>query len=419
MKKFRFLSLILLFCLGFSVVSPPAYALDAPEITARSAIIIDLGGGQTVWEKSSDELRSPASLTKIMTGLLTVEAVEAGELDMDETVTAGADCRYNMDDSSSTAWIYPGEQMSCRDLFYCAMVVSANEACNILGSRISGSVAAFVERMNERAAELGCESTHFADCNGLSRENTTTARELSVILREALNHEDFLAAFTTAHYDVPATNHSGERHLVTTDALTARDSYYSQYGDYYYEYALGAKTGYTRAAGYCLASVAEKDGVRLLIVVMGCPGPLSGDSREPESFRDTIRLYGWVFENFSYRPLFAPNEEICRVPVAHAAEEDLVLNCRDDPVLLLPADAGDQKEYFVELAEGPLTAPFPAGTVLGRLTVRVNGQPYGPYDLINRSDVPAVLPDPSELLPDLTVILPWFVAAFGRLGLYR
>ena len=417
MKKTRFFSSLLLFCLVFALLSPPAFALEAPEITAKSAVIVDLGSGRTIWEKNADEPRSPASLTKIMTGLLTVEAVEAGAADMDELVTAGADCRYNMDDSSSTAWIGPGEQMSCRDLFYCALVVSANEACNILASRLSGSIAGFVERMNARAAALGCENTHFADCNGLSHENRTTARELSVILREALSHEDFLAAYTTAYYDVPATNQSGERHLVTTDALTARDSYYSQYGDYYYEYALGAKTGYTRAAGYCLASVAEKDGVRLLIVVMGCPGPLSGDAREPESFNDTIRLYDWAFDNFSLRPLFAPDEEICLVPVAHAPDGGAVLSVRDDPVLLLPADGSEQLDYLVELTEGPLRAPIAAGAVLGRLTVLVDGQAVGPYDLITRSEIPVALPSPEDLAPDLSPLLPWLVSVFGSLGL--
>ncbi len=408
MKKFRLLCLILSLCLVFALVPPRAQALEAPEFSARSAIVVDLGSGETVWEKNADEVRAPASLTKIMTGLLAAEAVESGAADPDEPVTAGADCRWNMDDSSSNAGIVPGETMSFRDLFICAMVVSANEACNVLASRLDGGVGAFVEHMNRRAAELGCESTRYFDPNGLSHENRTTARELSVILREALRHETFLAAFTTTHYEVPATNRSDERSLVTTDALTARDAYYSMYGDYYYDYALGAKTGFTRAAGYCLASVAEKDGVRLLAVVLGCPGPLTGDSREPESFRDTIRLYDWIFGSYAPVRLFAPGEELCRAPVARAADgESAALCCAEDPVVLLPIDASWPGEIRIEPVAGPLCAPLPAGAVLGRVTVCVDGVSHGPYDLINRSEVPAAPWTPEGLAAGAQAVRAW------------
>ena len=219
MKHYRIISLILLLCLALGAAAPAAFAAEAPEvtaqaaaeppeasaqpaleapaITARSAIVIDLGTGEVIWEKNADEVRSPASLTKIMTGLLAVEATEEGREDMTATVTAGNDCQFGMDSSSSNASIVSGEQMLYRDFFYCAMVVSANEACNVLASEIGGSLGGFVSMMNQRAASLGCEHTQFADTNGLSHDNRTTARELSVILREALDHEDFMTAFCT------------------------------------------------------------------------------------------------------------------------------------------------------------------------------------------------------------------------------
>lgn len=389
MKKIRILSFFILFCLAFSLLSPAALALEAPEVTARAWIIIDLNTGEVIDEYNADEPRSPASMTKIMTGLLSVEAAERGEVAMDETVTAGLDCQTGLDSSSSNASIVAGEQMSFRDYFYCAMVVSANEACNVLGSRISGSIGGFVELMNQRAQELGCDNTHFADPNGLSSDNRTTARELSTILREALQHEDFLEAFTTTSYTVPKTNANEARELKSTDALTTRDSYYSQYGDYYYQYALGGKTGYTRAAGYCLASVAEKDDLRLLIVVMGCPGPLSGDSQEPENFRDSIRLYDWVFDNFSYQEVLSSSEIIERLPVAEADGEGLVsLRCNEDLTLLLPSDApAESRQLDVTLRSENLTAPIPAGTVLGSLRLTIDGRSFGPYDLVSASEV--------------------------------
>ncbi len=388
MKHYRIISLILLLCLALSAAAPSALALDEPEVSAQSAIVVDMSTGEVIWEKNADEVRSPASLTKIMTCLLAVEAAEEGRADMSETVTAGMDCQYGLDSSSSNASIVGGEKMLLRDFFYCAMVVSANEACNVLASRIAGSIGGFVDLMNIRAKSLGCENTRFADPNGLSYDNRTTARELSVILREALDHEDFLEAFRTSYYDVPATNYNEPRHLVSTDALTTRDSYYSQYGDYYYEYALGAKTGYTRAAGYCLASVAEKDGLKVMIVVLGCPGPLTEDSAEPESFRDTIRLYNWVFENFSYQQILSPAEEIRRVPAVQAEDESGVsLHCRKELNLLLPNEAMDRRELQVEIYEDRLTAPIPANTVLGRVSILLDGETYGPFDLVNLAEV--------------------------------
>ena len=412
MKHYRIISLILLLCLALGAAAPAAFAaetpeitaqsaaetpeasaqpaLEAPAITARSAIVIDLGTGEVIWEKNADEVRSPASLTKIMTGLLAVEAAEEGREDMTATVTAGNDCQFGMDSSSSNASIVSGEQMLYRDFFYCAMVVSANEACNVLASEIGGSLGGFVSMMNQRAASLGCEHTQFADTNGLSHDNRTTARELSVILREALDHEDFMTAFCTSYYDVPATNYSGERRLVSTDALTTRDSFYSQYGDYYYQYALGAKTGFTRAAGYCLASVAENEelGLKAMIIVMGCPGPLTEDSAEPESFRDTIRLYNWLFDNYSYQQILSPAEEIARVPAVQAEDESGVsLHCREELTLLLPNDAMSRRVLKTEIFEDRLIAPIPANTVLGRLTVELDGKTYGPYDLANFAEV--------------------------------
>lgn len=389
MKKNRIFSILIIFCLLFAAAAPSALAVEAPEVTAKSWIIVDLNTGKVIDEFNADEQRSPASLTKIMTGLLSVEAAERGVVSMDEIVTAGLDCQTGMDSTSSNASIVAGEQMSFRDYFYCAMVVSANDACNVIGSRIGGSIGGFVELMNLRAEELGLKSTHFADPNGLSYENKTTARELSLILQEALQHEDFLEAFTTSTYTVPKTNSNDQRELKSTDALTTRDSYYSQYGDFYYEPAIGGKTGFTRAAGYCLASVAEKDDLRVLTIVMGCPGPLSQDSEQPENFNDSIRLYDWVFETFSYGQVLSSSEVLRREPVEQAEGEGFVsLRPTEDLTLLLPSDAPpESRELEITMLKDHLVAPIPSGTILGQLTLKINGETYGPYNLVNAAEV--------------------------------
>ena len=389
MKKNRIFSILIIFCLLFAAAAPSAFAVEAPEVTAKSWIIVDLNTGKVIDEFNADEQRSPASLTKIMTGLLSVEAAERGVVSMDEIITAGLDCQTGMDSTSSNASIVAGEQMSFRDYFYCAMVVSANDACNVIGSRIGGSIGGFVELMNLRAEELGLENTHFADPNGLSYENKTTARELSLILQEALQHEDFLEAFTTSTYTVPKTNSNDQRELKSTDALTTRDSYYSQYGDFYYEPAIGGKTGFTRAAGYCLASVAEKDDLRVLTIVMGCPGPLSQDSEQPENFNDSIRLYDWVFESFSYGQVLSSSEVLRREPVEQAEGEGFVsLRPTEDLTLLLPSDAPpESRELEITMLKDHLVAPIPSGTILGHLTLKINGETYGPYNLVNAAEV--------------------------------
>ena len=175
MKKFKLFPLLLVFCLVLAAFAPSAAALDEPELNAKAAVLVDLNTGRVLLSKNAEEPRSMASLTKIMTVLLAIESVERGEHSMDETVTAQSDCQTGMDEDSSSAYIMEGEQMSFKDLLYCALVHSANDACNVLASCISGSIDAFVEQMNRRAAELGCTDTVFADPNGLSSENHSTA----------------------------------------------------------------------------------------------------------------------------------------------------------------------------------------------------------------------------------------------------
>lgn len=390
MKKIRYFCLFVAICLLLGLCAPAALAAGAPATTAKSAIVLDYATGEILNEKNADERRSPASLTKIMTGLLAVEAVESGLCDLDETVTAGADCQNGLDASSSNASIMAGEQMSFRDYLYCAMVVSANEACNVLGSRVSGSISAFVERMNERAAELGCTNTHFSDPNGLSNnEHYTTARELSLVLREALQHESFVEVFCARSYTVPETNLNKARELKSSNALMTDDSIYAQYGSFLYAPTLGGKTGYTRQAGYCLASVAEKNGLKILVVVMGCPGPLTEDSTVPENFRDSIRLYDWVFDNYAYQLVLGSAEVAGKAKVARAEGDGLVsLRCQQDVTVLLPNDVDPaSRELDITLYEDRLQAPIASGTVLGEAVIRIDGRRFGPVQLVNAAEV--------------------------------
>ena len=192
MKKFKLLPLLLICCIALSVMAPAAYASPAPELNGKNIVLADLNTGRVIYSKSADTVVAPASLTKIMTVLLAVESVERGEHSLDEMVTAREDCRTGLDEESSSANITPGEQLTFRDLLYCSMIQSASDACNVLASLIGGSISGFVDMMNERAVELGCEVTHFEDPNGLSNNNQTTAYEMFLITQEAIKHDYFM-----------------------------------------------------------------------------------------------------------------------------------------------------------------------------------------------------------------------------------
>ena len=386
MKKNKILPFLISICLLFSLFAPAASALDDPPLhSAKAVVLADMDSGRLLFEMNKDEQRSPASLTKIMTVLLAVEALERGEVSLDEMVTAQADCLAGLNTDSSTSGIQPGEIISYQDLLYCAMVHSANEACNILAHRVSGSVPAFVELMNRRAAELGCTSTHFADPNGLSNENHyTTAYEMYLITREALEHPLFAEICNTRGYDMAATNLSQARSFANSNALITADSEYGS--SYVYPAAAGVKTGFTQLAGYCLVSTAEKDGVRLLAVVMGCDGWLNAGIDEYENFSDTIRLYNWAFSNFSYRQAVSALSTVTRVEVENAIETDAYASLRPqyDVTLLLPKDLSlDTVELSPTIYTEKLVAPIEAGTVLGRAEILIDGRSYGSVDLVN------------------------------------
>ena len=386
MKKNKILPFLISLCLLFSLFAPAASALDEPPLhSAKAVVLADMDSGRLLYEMNKDEQRAPASLTKIMTVMLAVEALERGEVSLDEMVTAQADCLAGLNTDSSTSGIQPGEIISYQDLLYCAMVHSANEACNILAHRVSGSVPAFVELMNRRAAELGCTSTHFSDPNGLSNENHyTTAYEMYLITREALDHPLFAEICNTRGYDMAATNLSQARSFANSNALITADSEYGS--SYVYPAAAGVKTGFTQLAGYCLVSTAEKDGVRLLAVVMGCDGWLNAGIDEYENFSDTIRLYNWAFSNFSYRQAVSALSTVTRVEVENAIETDAYASLRPqhDVTLLLPKDLSlDTVELSPTIYTEKLVAPIEAGTVLGRAEILIDGRSYGSVDLIN------------------------------------
>ena len=390
MKKFKIFPLMLIICLIMAMAAPSAFALEDPEINAKAAVLVDLDSGKVLYGHNQDQQRAPASLTKIMTVLLTLEAVDSGRIGLADIVTAQDDCRVGMADDSSTSFIMPGDQVSVRELLYCCLLQSANEGCNILGRYIGGSIAGFVEMMNQKAAELGCVNTHFMNTNGLTAEgHYSSAYDMYLMFSECMKHPLFMEICNTTIYYPEAPSVNGGQPMNNSNALINITSIYSNGGKYLYDGATGGKTGYTNAAGYCLVTTAERNDVHVLAVVMGCDGALNAGIEDYYNFIDSGVLYDWAFDNFSYRSVLSQTEVMSRLEVALADNDAMaMLRPASDLSILVPNETSDDAiSREVIVYDQQLKAPLAAGSVLGEVRVSVDGEYVKTVKLVNSSNI--------------------------------
>ena len=373
MKTNRFFALFLALVLSLCLF-PAAYAagdekpeLPAdPDILAKAALLVDANTGTVVYAKGEHEELYPASLTKIMTALLTLEAIDAGKLSMDQELTATATALEGLSSDGSSAGIKVGETMSVRNLLYCMMVVSANEACDILAEAVSGSVSAFVAAMNAKAADLGCENTHFVNPNGLhDPQHYTSAWDMYLITKAAMEYPDFMTICDTAAYTVPATNLNAERKLYTTNHLLSN---WRVIG-YRNTEAHGIKTGTTDAAGHCLVSSAMRGSLHFISVILGADRVVENGVGNIRSFSETTRMFNYGFDNFTYKTIVEEKEVIQEVPVSLSKMDHVTVHPAKDIEVLLPKvlGAGDLERTIT--LEEPVEAPVEKGQKLG--TIRV------------------------------------------------
>lgn len=253
---------------------------DAPDISAESAILMDASTGAVLYGVEADAKRYPASITKTMTALLVVE-----NCDMDDIVTFSNEAVNGVEAGSSSAGINVGAQLTVEDTLYAMMLVSANEAAAALAEHVAGSVDAFADMMNARAEELGCTKTHFVNPHGLPDENHyTTAHDMGLILKQAMKYEEFRRAAETITYTLEESDTLPANLELWNHAKILRKN-----SEYYYEYAEGAKTGFTQAALNTLVTYARKDDTELLCVILKDYGAAS-------SYEDTTALFKWGFE---------------------------------------------------------------------------------------------------------------------------
>lgn len=393
MKAKRFLSVFLLFVLLVSLTATPFAAAEEPtlpedpDIQAKAALLVDANTGAIVYAKNEHQELYPASLTKIMTALLVVEAIDKGQLSLDQEVTAPSTIE-SLDTDGSTANIKPGEIMTVEQLLYCMLVVSANEACVILAEAVSGSVDAFVDQMNEKAQALGCENTHFVNPTGLhDSQHYTSAWDLYLITKEALTHKDFVRISDTGDITLPATNLHEARALHSTNYLI---SVWRSRG-YINKNAHGIKTGSTSEAGHCLVSSAAKGSLSFISVVLGCDRLTLEDGEiRTMSFYETNRLFQWGFDNFSYKTILTADEYPKEVAVSLSKIDHVTVHPARDVEILMPNDLEPEDlEWTITLNSDPVEAPITTGDKLGTIQLSYQETVYATEDLLALNDVEA------------------------------
>jgi D-alanyl-D-alanine carboxypeptidase (penicillin-binding protein 5/6) len=377
------------------------------ELECRSAILMEAKTGKVLYEHQADLRLPPASVTKIMTILLVVEALDKGNIKPEDVVQASERASKI---GGSQIYLKAGEEMTVRDFLYCALMVSANEACNALAVNDSGSVEAFVNKMNEKAAELGCEDTHFSDTHGIYHDDHyTTARDMYRIFSAVIADPILSEIITTPEYVVPKNNKSEERELYNTNMLIDPE------GPLYYEYALGGKTGYTEEAGCCLVSAAEKDGDKLVCIVMGADFAELDDGRVvPGSFVEAKELYEWCYSEYGDQPLIDPTQPVASLPVKYGKDVHSVDVVPKDGtyVYMRRSEAEKWVTYEVKFKKDTLRAPVRAGQKVGTIEAVYNGELIGSSKLVAAEDVSFSL---KQMFIENTVlkVVVFFLAVFA------
>ncbi len=413
MKKYRFLSLLLAGLMALSLISP-ALALEDPQPLATAVIIVDGDNHEILYDLNAHERRYPASITKIMTSLVVLDAVDQGKISLDTIVTASAQA-VDLPWDSSTAGIKAGEELSILSLLYCDLLPSGNEACNILSEAVAGTSAEFVALMNAKAQELGMEDTHFANPHGLhDPEHYTTAYDIYLMAYAAMQNETFRTIVRSPSYNLPATNLQEERTIFSSNGLLT--GYYAGQG-YTYGKAIGIKTGYTGEAGRCLASAAVDElGRTFYCVVLGTED--EPETKSKRSFTESKRLLEWAFDNYHHITLLDQDTEnvMREVAVTLSDEADYVQAIPKGEIqATAPSDFDiTQAKLDIKLPDS-IEAPVTAGDKLGTITLEYNGVEYGTLDMVATDSV-----DRSDFLYTIQQVKyywdQWWVKALVAVG---
>ena len=333
-------------------------------LNARSAILIEASTGEVLFEKNADEKLVPASMTKMMSMLLIIEAIENGVLKWDQKITVS---EHASSMGGSQILLETGEKMSVRDLFKGVAIASGNDAVVALGEAIAGTEAEFVNMMNKRSKELNLKNTNFKTPHGLDEANHySSARDMSLIARELVKHKKVLE-YTSIYEDYLRKNTDKKIWLVNTNRLVR-----------FYEGVDGLKTGYTKEAGYCLAATIEKEGMRIIAIVMGEP-----DSKMRS--KEISEMLDYSYAQYKVENLLKKSS-IGKYEVDKGKEKYVKVVPLDKATILRKkSEKGGNASYKISLNK--LTAPLKKGDVVGKLKVYENGKVIRTVDLTAFKDV--------------------------------
>ena len=349
MKRLGWIFVCISLLLGILPFSANAANL---EIEAKSALLMDVATGTVLYEQNSHESLAPASVTKVMTMLLIMEAIDSGKIGWSDMVTASEEAAAK---GGSQVFLKVGESMCVEDMVKSIAVSSANDCACAMAEHLAGSEAAFVDAMNARAEELGMEDTHFVNCTGLddgedAANHKTSAHDIAIMSRELLKNHPDITKFTTIWMD---TIRNGEFGLSNTNKMVR-----------FYNGCTGLKTGFTRGAGYCLSASAEREGLQLIAVVMGC-------ETSQKRFNACKNMLDYGFANFALVEPEMPAET--SVPVKLGVADSVTAIPTKDGKMLI--DKGQKSSVTTEIQlESEVTAPVSKGQRLGTLTVKSGEQ---------------------------------------------
>lgn len=352
-------------------------ATEPPTILAESAVLIDASTGEVLYDKNMNTQHYPASTTKVMTALLTLE-----NLDLSKTVTIDAETPFT---EGSRVYLLEGEHVTVEQLMYSLLLESANDAAVALGKEIAGSIPAFADMMNERAKELGAKNTHFVNPNGLHDDaHLTTAYDLAMIAKEAMKNKTFRKFVTTYRYIIPKTNMQDTRYLYNTNRLlydkktkvlvngVERPAKYAG--------VTGIKTGYTSHAGGCLIAGAKRNGTELIAVVM--------KSTDEGRFADSIALLDYGFANYKSTKAMDKGSVLGEIKVSRGSVRKVEVVAKDSAYATLPIEASEDIVRTKVVLDKKVKAPVTLGQKVGEVKIYAGNELVGHVDAVTTKKIP-------------------------------
>lgn len=363
MKRVISLILVLSFVLSFPIC---ANAAENKKINVKSSILMSLDTGDVIKQNNAYEHLSPASVTKLMSILLILEAIDSGKIKLTDEVAATENA---VSKGGSQIWLEVGEKMSVNDLFKAVVIASANDACTLLGEYVAGSDSAFVDMMNKRVETLGLKNSHFENCTGLDDEITnhySCAYDLAVIAKEVMKHK-LILKYSTVWLD---SLRNGKTELNNTNKMINK-----------YNGMTGLKTGTTSNAGFCLCATATRDGISFVSVVLGA-------QTSNERFALTQELLDYGFANYKLDNIKIDNSKLKTVKVKNGVDKSITPKCELNKKLLLPKNSDKITYKYSFLDE--VKAPVKKGDKLGVITVYSGNKKISSIELKSDKNIKSV-----------------------------